>query len=212
MRRIDEIFIHCSATPPAWMSDRPASEQRDEIRRWHVDERGWSDIGYHYVIGRGGEIERGRPEARQGAHVRGRNRRSIGICLVGGHGSSAKDQFFDHFTVEQEMALNELLSELQEKYPKAKVRGHNEVAAKACPGFDVQRWLGRPSGKAKADKAKKELQIASMGGVGTLTAGGTAIGSLDGNAQLILIGALVVAGLAFAWIARDRISEWAEGE
>ena len=67
MRRIDQIIVHCTATP----AGRETSV--DEIRRWHL-ERGFSDIGYHFVIGLDGCIEDGRPLVKIGAHCKGKNR------------------------------------------------------------------------------------------------------------------------------------------
>ena len=77
MRTINEIIVHCSATP----------EGRDytiaQIRQWHL-QRGFRDIGYHYVIYRDGTIHTGRPVAQAGAHCTGHNAHSIGVCYVGG--------------------------------------------------------------------------------------------------------------------------------
>ena len=69
MREIDEIIIHATATNPSWMADKPVDDVVAEIRRWHVEERKWSDIGYHAVIHRDGAVGYGRPVERTGAHV-----------------------------------------------------------------------------------------------------------------------------------------------
>jgi len=115
----------------------------DEIRRWHVNGNGWSDIGYHYVIDRDGTVAKGRPLAKTGAHTRGRNRDTVGVCLIGGHGSASTDDFSDNFTPEQDEALRHLLTSLMQTYNTiSKVSGHNQYAAKACPGFSVPEWLG----------------------------------------------------------------------
>ncbi len=141
MRHIDEIWVHCSATRPRWWQEKTAAQKADEIRRWHVEDNGWRDIGYHFVIDRDGTVVEGRPLDEQGAHVYGHNDNSIGICLLGGHGSNENDAFFDHFTSDQDKALRNLIDRLKGRFAIKSVRGHNEVAAKACPGFDVQRWL-----------------------------------------------------------------------
>ena len=79
MRDIDKIIVHCSATREGQHIDV------DTIRQWHTSEpRNWSDIGYHYVIYLDGSIVPGRPEERQGAHCKGNNKTSIGVCYVGG--------------------------------------------------------------------------------------------------------------------------------
>jgi hypothetical protein len=149
MRNITEIIIHCSATRPEWMAGKTIYEKVNEIRRWHVEDRKWSDIGYAALIGPFGAIAKGRDLDRDGdvweeigAHTRGRNTRSIGICLIGGHGAKADDRFSDHFTPEQDKALRILIADLQDQFPTiTKISGHNEYANKACPGFNVAEWL-----------------------------------------------------------------------
>lgn len=143
MRDIDEIIIHCSATQREWMKDAPLVAKVQEIRRWHTKVmHTWSDIGYHYLIDRDGTTAKGRPVERTGAHVKGHNTGTIGICLIGGHGSAETDLFHDNFTIGQNAALKSLLKELQALYgPGLKVTGHNQYAAKACPGFSVPEWL-----------------------------------------------------------------------
>ena len=138
---VREIVLHCSATRPDWMQGRSFQDQVAEIRRWHVEGNGWRDIGYHHVIGRGGERATGRPETAIGAHVIGRNAGTIGICLLGGHGASAHDRFADHFTPAQERALIALIAEIERRTAIARITGHNQYAAKACPGFHVPSWL-----------------------------------------------------------------------
>jgi len=148
MRKISKVIIHCSRTQPRWMSDKTAEEKRDEIKRWHVKERGCSDIGYHYVIDWDGTVVAGRPLHRPGAHTRGHNRDSIGICLIGGHGSSETDTFADNFTREQELALIELMLGISAEYPAPlSIHGHNEFAAKPCSGFNVKKWWGEAQDK-----------------------------------------------------------------
>ena len=110
-----------------------------KIRDWHTG-KGWRDIGYHLVINRDGAIEQGRPLEDVGAHARGYNRDSIGICLVGG--VDAKGKPANNFTDAQWTALAFALAGCKAVYPSIKkIRGHNEVAAKACPSFNVQAYL-----------------------------------------------------------------------
>jgi hypothetical protein len=141
MRPVNEIIVHCSATQPNWMKDQPTRDKAMEIRRWHMKDRGWKDIGYHWLIDRNGTVVTGRPVEQVGAHVQGHNTGTIGVCLIGGHGSAETDQFSQHFTPEQEKALRHLLADLQHRYKINKVTGHNQYAAKACPGFNVPKWL-----------------------------------------------------------------------
>lgn len=129
MRDIDLIVIHCSATPSSM--DIGA----DTIRDWHVNERGWSDIGYHYVIKRNGRIDEGRPLKKAGAHAKGHNSNSIGVCLVGGIPDA-------NFTLAQYKTLNALLEMLKTKYNNPEIKGHRELDAnKTCPCFDVHSLL-----------------------------------------------------------------------
>lgn len=142
MRNIDEIVIHCTATNPKWMADNSVEDVVAEIRRWHVDERNWSDIGYHAVIHRNGDVGYGRPVERSGAHVAGNNKTTIGVSLVGGRGGVADGEFADSFTPEQDAALRALILKYREEHPSiTKITGHNEYATKACPCFSVQAWL-----------------------------------------------------------------------
>jgi len=143
MRKITEIIVHCTATRADWWAGKRTSDKVREIKRWHVQDRGWSDIGYHFLIDRDGTVAKGRDMARDGAHVQGRNAGTIGISLFGGHGSAETDQFGDHFTPQQDAALRNLIGDLRKQFGNVPVTGHNQYAAKACPGFSVPAWLAR---------------------------------------------------------------------
>ena len=143
MRPISEIIIHCTATRPDWRESRPTSEKVAEVRRWHVSDRGWRDIGYHFLIDRDGTIAEGRPLDQVGAHTMDHNTGTVGISLFGGHGSAATDKFFAHYTTPQDKALRALIEDISAAYKITKVSGHNEYAAKACPGFNVPTWFGQ---------------------------------------------------------------------
>lgn len=158
MRHINEVIIHCSDTPPKWMQGAKLDDQIAEIRRWHVEERGWSDIAYHYIIGRDGSVGFGRPLETAGAHTKGHNANSIGVCLIGGKGGVADGQFRDSFTFEQESALRKLIDDLQRTYPEiTKVTGHNQHSRKACPCFIVGEWL--QSGNSKQQNVRDALGL-----------------------------------------------------
>ena len=161
MRLINEICIHCSATREDWLRLNLEAQVK-EIGRWHKM-RGFDGIGYHWIIGRDGRILNGRSERVQGAHEPKVNRRSIGICLIGGFGSSENDSFLDNYTKEQEDALRNLIAEIKNRYAIKKVSGHNQYAAKACPGFNVNRWL-------KKKPARRVAQSKTFIGAGTATA------------------------------------------
>ena len=142
MRLIDEIVVHCTATNAKWYESKSAEDVVAEIRRWHTEERGWSDIGYHAIVHRDGSVAHGRSDDRKGAHVAGRNSTTLGVSLVGGRGGVANGKFNDNFTPEQDASLRKLIDEYKEKYPAIKtVSGHNDYASKACPGFNVGEWL-----------------------------------------------------------------------
>lgn len=131
-RRISEIIIHCSATKPG------QKVNASTIDRWHR-ERGFLMIGYHYVILPDGHIELGRPLNLTGAHCTGHNLHSIGICYVGG--LDAQGQPADTRTPQQRASMKLLVRLLRLVWPQATVHGHCEFAAKACPCFDVWKWM-----------------------------------------------------------------------
>ncbi|MDO5641705.1 MAG: N-acetylmuramoyl-L-alanine amidase, partial [Paracoccus sp. (in: a-proteobacteria)] len=109
---VTEIVIHCAATRPGWMVGQSLASKVAEIRRWHMRDRGWKDIGYHGVIDRDGAYARGRDYSVIGAHVVGHNTGTIGLCLLGGHGSAATDSFADHYTPAQDAALRRIIAEI----------------------------------------------------------------------------------------------------
>lgn len=134
MRTITLIIIHCSAVRPNQTSSAK------EIDLWHR-KRGWSGIGYHYVVRRDGTIETGRPEAKVGAHCLNHNKYSIGVCYEGGLDADGKAA--DTRTNEQKVALLRLLRELKSRYPRALITSHHTFdAQKACPCFEAEREYG----------------------------------------------------------------------
>jgi len=122
-RKVNRVFIHCSA------SDNPDHDTIDVIREWHVDERGFRDVGYHYFIPKSGNIEIGRDIEEIPAAQKGHNTGSIAICLSG------LDE--DRFTEDQFETLRELCLEIHDAYDgKITFHGHCEVSNKTCPVFD----------------------------------------------------------------------------
>lgn len=127
VRRINLIILHCSD------SDIPAHDNIETIRQWHL-ERGFNDVGYHYFIDKSGNVHPGRNEADIGAHTKGHNSSSLGICLSGRH----------EFTPEQFKALEKLCLELVRKYglEKTDILPHNAFdKGKTCPNFDVHALI-----------------------------------------------------------------------
>jgi len=121
---IKYIVIHCSDSPHG------RGDGASEIHRWH-QERGFDGIGYHKVILENGLIDDGRPLCWKGAHAKGFNGVSWGICLIGK----------GVYTPAQWMSLKDQIFHLIGMAPQAKVVGHNDLdSSKGCPLFDVQAW------------------------------------------------------------------------
>lgn len=142
MRRIKEIIIHCTATKEG------VKCSIEDIRRVHLA-RGFDDVGYHYVVNIDGSIDIGRTPERIGAHCKGHNTYSLGVCYVGGLDANGKPK--DTRTAEQKQALINLLTRLKSEYPGADILGHRDTSPdtnnngkvdkwewlKACPCFDA---------------------------------------------------------------------------
>lgn len=125
--KTDYIVIHCAVTP-----NGDNRFDIEDIRRWHVQNNGWDDVGYHYVITVDGRVQTGRNINEVGSHVKGFNNVSLGICLIG----------IDKFTGVQWLRLRGLVRQLKKKYPGAQILGHySKDRRKTCPGFDVDRWI-----------------------------------------------------------------------
>lgn len=130
MRNINKIIVHCSATPEG------RNFTVKQIDAWHR-QRGFNGIGYHFVIYLDGSVNVGRPLAKAGAHCKGYNAHSIGVCYIGGceaHTQKPKDTR----TPEQKASLVKLITELRQRFPNASVHGHKEFANKACPCFNAK--------------------------------------------------------------------------
>jgi N-acetyl-anhydromuramyl-L-alanine amidase AmpD len=141
MREIERVVIHCSAT------EAGVDHSVDEIREWHKA-RGFRDIGYHFVIHLDGRIERGRPWDQPGAHAKGYNETSIGICYIGGLRYCKP---WDTRTVAQIYSLRACVEMLKAQYPMIQVVGHRDLSVdlngdgvitkdewmKECPCFNM---------------------------------------------------------------------------
>ena len=146
MRPINLIVIHCSATKEG------ADYSTDWIRSEHI-RRGFRDVGYHYVIRLDGTIEMGRPIEEAGAHVKGYNDHSIGVCYIGGLDSKGKP--VDTRTVMQHHALRACVDMLKIRFGDVPVKGHRDLSPdvnhdgqvthdewlKSCPCFSVTTEL-----------------------------------------------------------------------
>jgi hypothetical protein len=144
MREIKHIVFHCSATKEGNFFNAA------DIDAWHK-KRGWSGIGYHYVVLLDGTIEKGRPDKKIGAHVRGFNKNSIGVAYIGGVDTNGKPK--DTRTPLQKEALKELAIKLKWLYTKAEFSGHRDFSPdlnkngviepkefiKMCPCYDAKK-------------------------------------------------------------------------
>ena len=128
MRQINKIIIHCSATPEG------RKTSAEEIKSWHL-ERGFSDIGYHYIVHLDGSISYGRNIDKIGAHSRGQNKMSIGVCYIGGLDECLDPK--DTRTPQQKESLLILLKTLKKIHSKAVIYGHRDFSEKACQSFNA---------------------------------------------------------------------------
>ena len=145
LKEVKYIILHCSANSPKVADDFGV----DELRNFHVNKRGWKDIGYHFVVRKDGVVEKGRDLKYEGAHTVGEdaegnryNAHSIGLCWVGGvdedGNASGKTNIY------QLTAWRALIQTLVILYPEAKVIGHRDMGAnKACPSFDAEKFLNK---------------------------------------------------------------------
>lgn len=119
------LVVHCSD------SENNRELNAIDIHKMHLN-FGWNGIGYHKIICRSGEIENGRPEYWIGAHVKGKNTFSLGVCLIGR----------DDFTKKQFLSLEKVLRKWKLVYPKARIVGHCDTGKtdKTCPNFDALAW------------------------------------------------------------------------
>ena len=130
MRTLKEIAIHCSATPDA------SDFGFQDVNEWHLD-NGWKSpkgigCGYHFLIRKDGTIEVGRTLDEAGAHVKGANEHTIGICLIGTH----------EFNAKQFNAMKQLVDYLKIQFGELDIWGHREYPSgqkqkKSCPNIDM---------------------------------------------------------------------------
>ena len=124
-KKISLLVVHCSDT------ENNLNFTATDIHKMHLG-FGWDGIGYHKIIQRSGKVENGRPEYWIGAHVKGKNKISLGVCLIGK----------DKFTKKQFKSLERVLKKWKMVYPDAKILGHKDTGNtnKTCPNFDVITW------------------------------------------------------------------------
>jgi len=212
MRKINWLVIHTAATRPSM------DVGVKEIRQWHK-QRGFSTIGYHYVIRRDGRVEKGRSDAVVGAHVSGHNADSLGICLVGGVNENLEPA--NNYTEAQWKSLEVLLKNLSKKHPDAYVTGHRDFPGvnKACPCFDAEPWAASKGFKTKRQrnamleelKGSKTLAGASLtalGGAGSeLKDTASEISTLAAYSDFITFASVALMVVGVGLIIYSRISD-----
>lgn len=130
---VTKAIVHCAAVPTGWLEGKTPAKAREFIKGWHI-ERGFKDIGYHYLVYPDGTIQAGRDLSEVGAHTVGHNIGSLGILLIESRKIDKMRHFLDYFTPNQRDAVISLLDLHQIR----SVHGHNEFAPKLCPGFYVK--------------------------------------------------------------------------
>lgn len=128
-----EAILHCLAVPTGWAIDRTPDAVLASVRHWHRS-RGWRDVGYHYIIMPDGHVITGRPVNQIGAHTIGKNKGTLGIAMVESVQIDKIGVFSDYFTEWQKASVVDLVYE----HNIHLVSGHNDYAAKLCPGFKVK--------------------------------------------------------------------------
>lgn len=130
---VTKAIVHCAAVPTGWLLGKTKAQAREYIKGWHK-ERGFKDIGYHYLVFPDGTILNGRPVSEVGAHTQGHNIGSLGILMIESRKIDKMRDLLDYFTEEQRLSVRSLL----DLHQISSVHGHNEFANKLCPGFYVK--------------------------------------------------------------------------
>lgn len=130
---VSEAVLHCAAVPSGWYMKNTDQQMVEHIRAWHI-QRGWKDIGYHYVVPPNGFTLVGRPCDQIGAGVVGHNRGVLHIVMIERSEITRIGKFADYFTPMQRYAVRRLVRQ----HSITEVRGHNDYAPKLCPGFRVK--------------------------------------------------------------------------
>lgn len=208
--KIHTIVLHYSATYP----ETPVTRQI--VDRWHRD-RGFREFGYHWLIRRDGTLEEGRPEETMGAHVRGYNSGTIGICWAGGlDRKTGPDVGVWNPTDEQTKTMVELIRNIQKRHPSAqRVVGHKDLVPTECPGLPrggVEEWWAMHGGKVRTKSESTTLRAASAQIAAGAATAATGLSTLDGNAQIVVVLLAAVVISAAAWVMRERLRKWAQGD
>lgn len=135
MRSIDTIVVHCSA---GRMTDTAADICAYHTRPVSLGGRGWRTPGYHYIVEASGRIVACVAERKVANGVGGHNAHSVHVCYTGGVDQRDLRTPRDTRSAAQRTALLVILARLKSRYPEARIVGHRDLAAKACPSFDAR--------------------------------------------------------------------------
>ena len=130
-----KIIVHHTGGTDKYPLADTSHHTFEQVRQWHLS-KGWDDIGYHWFIDNKGKVSKGRNEAMHGAHCKGHNITSIGVCLAGNFDAT-------HPTKAQEKALTKLLKEIMERYDIAysEIYPHRKFSNKTCYGNNLDdQW------------------------------------------------------------------------
>lgn len=133
MGGIRRITLHHEGWQPFTATSQIASAQRIETLRNSHTNRGWADIGYHYIVDRAGRVWEGRPASYQGAHVGGNNENNLGVMLLGNFEEQSPSDV-------QVATMRDLVQLLRRRHnvPESAIHTHRELGATACPGRNLQ--------------------------------------------------------------------------
>ena len=137
MNGVNKITLHHEGGSPVTFTDtRSACARLEQIRQTHTRDRGWADIGYHYVIDRAGRVYQGRDPRYQGAHVAETNPHNLGVMILG----NFEDQRPSDAQVQ---SLGRFIATLARTYrlPRTAIYTHRELKPTACPGRHLQTHI-----------------------------------------------------------------------
>lgn len=141
---VHEVDLHTTATAPDWWKGKTAEQMMAEIREWHI-KWGWKREGYHGLVAPDGSWADGRPFTMIGAHIMERNRGTLGFTLVPIRTvrTDRLGKFEDYYTEAQRQTVKRKIAAVAAMTQLKWVKGHNDYAARTCPGFKVEQeeWM-----------------------------------------------------------------------
>jgi hypothetical protein len=145
---VHEVILHCAAIKTGQFDGMNAFQMFAEVNRWHIEAGFKNGFGYHGLITPGGVWYAGRPFAMKGGHCKaqGKNNGTLGILLIESRQITHIGRYADWFTQRQRDTLIDLIPSFG---AIKRISGHNDYAAKLCPGFNVRSedWLVLPRPK-----------------------------------------------------------------